>query len=88
MTDSRLKHTEMKSDISKLLEKIDSLNTKVQKLADGDNGSRQQMLTQAPEMEAMVIMQNVSRIMKVLIISQILFQATWQVDLRFHNDFQ
>lgn len=76
MTDSRLKHTEMKSDISKLMEKIDSLNSKVQKLTDGEYGSRQQMLTQAPEMEATVIMQNVSRIMKVLIASQILFKAT------------
>lgn len=66
----------MKSDISKLMEKIDSLNSKVQKLTDGEYGSRQQMLTQAPEMEATVIMQNVSRIMKVLIASQILFKAT------------
>lgn len=72
MTDGRLKHTEIKTDLTRLLEKVDTLSNQVNKLENNQQNqlmpSHQQQLMMssnpAVEMEAVVIMQNVSRIIK------------------------
>ena len=68
MTDSRLKHTEIKTDLNKMMDKLDSLTSQVNKLASGEEKSHRNMLMQAPEMEATIIMHNVSRIIKVTLV--------------------
>ena len=71
MTDARLRHTEMKTDLNKLSEKIDSLSSQIKQLelpVDPKKDAIQSYAhNQGPELEAVVIMQNVSRIIKVLI---------------------
>lgn len=76
MTDSRLKHAELKTDLSRMMEKIDNMTLKLniiendnkhlQQLQPSSHQQQQQLVyNQAPEMEASILMQNITRIIKV-----------------------
>ena len=66
MTDGRLKHSEIKNDLIRILDKLDLIS---QKVFNSDNVGKHmqtyQPVNQAPEMEANVLMQNITRIIKV-----------------------
>ena len=62
MTEGKLHHSELKTDLSRILDKVDSLQAKVVSL---ETSNQQLALQQAPDMEASIIMQNITRIMKV-----------------------
>ena len=62
MTEGKLHHNELKTDLSRILDKVDSLQAKVVSL---ETSNQQLALQQAPDMEASIIMQNITRIIKV-----------------------
>ena len=62
MTEGKLHHNELKTDLSRILDKVDNLQAKVVSL---ETSNQQLALQQAPDMEASIIMQNITRIIKV-----------------------
>lgn len=65
MTEGKLHHNELKSDLSRILDKVDSLQAKVVSL---EESNKQVALQQVPDLEAAIIMQNITRIIKVFLL--------------------
>lgn len=80
LTDGRLKHTEIKADLNRIIDKVDSLSSKIGNLENSNkqlqttSQSHQQIFSQAPEMEASTIMLNITRIIKVMVASFLVFK--------------
>ena len=62
MTEGKLHHNELKGDLSRVLDKVGTLEAKIIAM---ESSNKQLALQQAPDMEASIIMQNITRIMKV-----------------------
>ncbi|XP_047134282.1 FK506-binding protein 15 isoform X1 [Hydra vulgaris] len=63
MTDGRLKHSEIKNDLTRIMDKLDLISQKVISL-DNSGKHAQAYQSQAPEMEANVLLHNITRIVK------------------------
>ncbi|XP_065646576.1 FK506-binding protein 15 isoform X4 [Hydra vulgaris] len=63
MTDGRLKHSEIKNDLTRIMDKLDLISQKVISL-DNSGKYAQVYQSQAPELEANVLLHNITRIVK------------------------